>query len=248
MGLLDKLRANLPFASNDEAFYGLVVDELESGGPRKGLWAKAMTQSGFEEKKARALYIQMRVKHLKKNASHIFSLIDQLSQTVAGKNIADTTLRQEEKTLDALGNEHVKVCNHLTLVQRDASELAKSAPRIRFSILLKHAACIAIPAIIITYILSHSSGHLPWIVAGVVGAACGSFIGLIREQMRPESARIRKRLYELRADMDWSEKKTQELSLAMQLKKEQVSSQRSTLNGLEQRRRETEEKIQLLLN
>ena len=55
-------------------------------------------------------------------------------------------------------------------------------------------------------------------------------------------------LDKLRFDLDWSENKTQELSLAMQLKKEQVSSQRSTLNGLEQRRRETEEKIQLLLN
>jgi len=52
----------------DEHFYGLVADELESERD-KGTWTKALAQNDFNEDKARATYVELRVEQLKAEAA-----------------------------------------------------------------------------------------------------------------------------------------------------------------------------------
>ena len=49
---------------SDEKFYEAVVRELETQGPRKGLWAKAYAEAGGGEAAARAIYIRLRAAQL----------------------------------------------------------------------------------------------------------------------------------------------------------------------------------------
>lgn len=49
----------------EEAIYEQVVDELENGQRRTGLWEKALANSDGLEEKAKALYIQYRVQSIK---------------------------------------------------------------------------------------------------------------------------------------------------------------------------------------
>jgi hypothetical protein len=50
---------------SDEMFYEAVVSEIEGGGVRKGLWAKAFARAAGVEHIAKALYIEWRVDQLK---------------------------------------------------------------------------------------------------------------------------------------------------------------------------------------
>ena len=52
----------------DEHFYAQVDDELEAEQRDKGTWTKALAQSDFDENKARAAYVEMRVEQLKAEA------------------------------------------------------------------------------------------------------------------------------------------------------------------------------------
>lgn len=51
---------------SDERFYEAVVREIETQGPRKGLWAKAYAEAGGSEAAARAIYIRLRAAQLMK--------------------------------------------------------------------------------------------------------------------------------------------------------------------------------------
>jgi len=45
---------------DEEKFYELAYDEIESGDLKKGLWAKAFSEAEGDDKKAKALYIKYR--------------------------------------------------------------------------------------------------------------------------------------------------------------------------------------------
>ena len=45
---------------DEEKFYELAYDEIESGDLKKGLWAKAFSEAEGDEEKAKALYIKYR--------------------------------------------------------------------------------------------------------------------------------------------------------------------------------------------
>ena len=49
----------------EEQYYEAVVDELQQGIKRSGLWAKALAKSNGDEGKAKALYISYRVQSIK---------------------------------------------------------------------------------------------------------------------------------------------------------------------------------------
>lgn len=49
---------------NDEYFYEEVVRELSLAGPIRGLWAKCFAECDGDERRAKALYIRLRVKQL----------------------------------------------------------------------------------------------------------------------------------------------------------------------------------------
>jgi hypothetical protein len=65
MGILNRLRDALIQPSIDDAhLYAHIAKEIESGLMREGLWAKALSESEFDEGKARAVYMRMAVKSL----------------------------------------------------------------------------------------------------------------------------------------------------------------------------------------
>ena len=67
MGIFDRLRDMLTQPSIDDAhLYAEIANELDSGFLRDGIWAKALAESGFDESKARTLYMRMAVKALAK--------------------------------------------------------------------------------------------------------------------------------------------------------------------------------------
>jgi hypothetical protein len=49
----------------EERLYAAVLREIESGVRKDGVWAKALTDASFEEKKAKTLYVQYRMQLLK---------------------------------------------------------------------------------------------------------------------------------------------------------------------------------------
>lgn len=55
---------------SDERFYEAVVREIETQGPRKGLWAKAYAEAGGSEAAARAAYIKLRAAQLMQEQRH----------------------------------------------------------------------------------------------------------------------------------------------------------------------------------
>lgn len=62
MGLFDKIFGP---STTDEEYYALVSEEISSGQIRPGLWAKALANCEYDETKAKAIYLKMRVKTLK---------------------------------------------------------------------------------------------------------------------------------------------------------------------------------------
>ncbi len=59
--------------TGDEHFYAQVGDELEAEQRDKGTWTKALAQSDFDENKARAAYVEMRVEQLKAEAARMWA-------------------------------------------------------------------------------------------------------------------------------------------------------------------------------
>lgn len=65
MGLLNRIRDALTQPSIDDThLYAEVARELESGYRREGIWAKALSESDFDNNKAQAIYMRMAVKAL----------------------------------------------------------------------------------------------------------------------------------------------------------------------------------------
>lgn len=52
-------------AIRDEEFYSAVAQELASGQVHQGIWAKALSDSDYDENKAKARYIKLRVRSIK---------------------------------------------------------------------------------------------------------------------------------------------------------------------------------------
>ena len=50
----------------EEALFAAVGEELQSGQIRQGLWAKALAEEGYDEQRAKARYLKLRVRALRK--------------------------------------------------------------------------------------------------------------------------------------------------------------------------------------
>lgn len=50
----------------EEALYAAVGEELRQGSIRQGLWAKALAEEGYDEQRAKARYLKLRVRSLRK--------------------------------------------------------------------------------------------------------------------------------------------------------------------------------------
>ena len=79
MRLLEFLNAHSHKNSKqEELLYEFVAAELEAGSLRKGLWVKALAETGFDNARARALYIKMRIASLQ---DELRESVSQLKQT-----------------------------------------------------------------------------------------------------------------------------------------------------------------------
>lgn len=66
MGIFDKVKlSNAESRLIEEQYYEAVVDELQQGNKRAGLWAKSLANAEGSEDKAKALYISYRVQSIK---------------------------------------------------------------------------------------------------------------------------------------------------------------------------------------
>lgn len=69
MRLLEFLKTrSYETSKQEELLYEFVATELETGSLSKGLWIKALAETGFDDARARALYIK-----LHQNARRIFT-------------------------------------------------------------------------------------------------------------------------------------------------------------------------------
>ena len=60
----------------EERLYEIVMDELESGNVRKGIWGKALAKSNGNDNQARSNYLELRVESLKDEAHVIQSILE----------------------------------------------------------------------------------------------------------------------------------------------------------------------------
>ena len=85
MSIFDDIKKlGIKFRLNEEILYAEALREMESGARRDGLWAKSLSDSEFNESKAKALYIKLRVQSLR---DEIFLFIKENEKKLANKKI-----------------------------------------------------------------------------------------------------------------------------------------------------------------
>ena len=85
----------------DEDFYDIAVNELKSGQFSEALWSKALAKSGFDEPKAKGVYVDLRVEQLKSNIA-----LEQASiEAEAEAKVIEAEHKKLEKKLDELKTE-----------------------------------------------------------------------------------------------------------------------------------------------
>lgn len=79
MALFDDIRAHgASYRLTEEALYAETLREIEAGIRRDGLWAKALVESSGNETAARAIYIKLRVRSLRDEATLYLREVRQL--------------------------------------------------------------------------------------------------------------------------------------------------------------------------
>lgn len=106
----------MPSGFLEEEVYEVALLELQSGNIRKGLWAKAFSESEGNEAKSQALYIKLRVQQEKERI--------QQEQIVADKNVEnlkvadfcyETNQKREEKNIKDEKNHLINFTNPIVL-------------------------------------------------------------------------------------------------------------------------------------
>jgi len=69
----------------EERLYEMVMDELESGNIRKGIWGKALAASNGNDNQAKSKYLELRVESLKDEAHVIQSILDSAPDVIEEK-------------------------------------------------------------------------------------------------------------------------------------------------------------------
>lgn len=101
MSLLDRLRATLQSTlSDNEELYALVAAEIEEGRISKGLWSKALAENDFDEKRARAAYMRLRVRQLLENWPEVQRLLQSLREKEEALKGVQKEIRESERLLE----------------------------------------------------------------------------------------------------------------------------------------------------
>lgn len=104
MRLLEFLKSrSYETSKQEELLYEFVATELEQGSLSKGLWTKALAETSFDDARARALYIKMRVAGLEAELREIAPHLKQLDEA---RSRLTRLLEQgcSQEAIDYLGN------------------------------------------------------------------------------------------------------------------------------------------------
>lgn len=95
--------------AGDEHLYAQIAEEMESGNLDKGIWTKALAQNEFDDAKAKADYVEVRVAQLKE----ALAVQAEEEATRAAEERAETERSREEAVkaaaADAIQNYRKKV-------------------------------------------------------------------------------------------------------------------------------------------
>ena len=104
MRLLEFLKTrSYETSKQEELLYEFVATELESGSLSKGLWTKALAETGFDNARAPALYVKMRVAALQVELREIAPHLKQIDEA---RSRLTKLLEQgcSQEAIDYLGN------------------------------------------------------------------------------------------------------------------------------------------------
>ena len=104
MRLLEFLKSrSYETSKQEELLYEFVATELEQGSLSKGLWTKALAETSFDDARARALYIKIRVAGLEAELREIAPHLKQLDEA---RSRLTRLLEQgcSQEAIDYLGN------------------------------------------------------------------------------------------------------------------------------------------------
>ncbi len=87
---------------SEEKLYAEVMREIKTGKLRDGLWAKAMAESDFDEKKAKAKYVKLRVQSLQDEIRIHNSILNKSNPVRKKVKVDDLEkeLREEEEIVN----------------------------------------------------------------------------------------------------------------------------------------------------
>jgi len=102
----------------EESLYEAALEEIERGGRRPGLWAKAIANSGGDEGAAKALYVKLLVQKLKDEA-HI-------EQRLRQKKAEELAQQQEERRAEARAREREEQAVRNAAVRTEQSHQSPS--------------------------------------------------------------------------------------------------------------------------
>jgi septal ring factor EnvC (AmiA/AmiB activator) len=109
---------DLRAVTDEEFFYGFVGEELQRGMMRKGLWIKALAETGMDESKVRAEYIKLRTHQLRSRCRTLPKLV---SRALA----LDHQLSTLEQRLACLSTETKNIKAQIVAARELAEKLKK---------------------------------------------------------------------------------------------------------------------------
>ena len=116
MSILDELKKkDAKSRLTEEILYAEVLREVEGGVRRDGLWAKALSETDFDEAKAKSLYIKLRVQSLKDELTVARESQRHEEERVKQENERQTQIRKNYETrqavLETTKNDRNLTCN-----------------------------------------------------------------------------------------------------------------------------------------
>ena len=126
MGLLDKLKRKVETTLADsrleeELIYKHILEEMNSGVIRDGLFAKAMANSNGDEAKANSLYMKYRLKSVKDamGGNSYLEYVEKLKQEeVENKKRLNKATKPKVKTLSSAEEERLKKFKEIKAANR----------------------------------------------------------------------------------------------------------------------------------
>jgi hypothetical protein len=173
--LFNKIKTAAGFYDQEDEFlYGFIASELENGLTLSGLWTKALSETEFDESKAKAFYIRKRYEQVKpyvKDIEKCLALSQSLDLIIESKSHEDSIEFDIKNTKKQLGDFEREV-EEIKSQAEDMSELSIFG-------LKKRLGLFRVPLIIIFITSSLVFFTSQWVLATAAGWVLATAAGLI---------------------------------------------------------------------